>query len=143
MRPNSQESADLVTFTEEIFEGKLYFLCSVREFVYQSVIIYYSRLIYHSVLQQRFSGQKKYSCFRKSPGEISCPHSWNCIRIYIFWFKKKKKTRTHTQTKRKKLKKLAGCKFWDLQWYVHVSDWILHGLGYTFSRKNSVKLIKK
>ena len=28
MWPNSQESADLVTFTEEILNGKLYFLCS-------------------------------------------------------------------------------------------------------------------
>ena len=28
MWPNSQETADLVTFTEEILDGKLYFLCS-------------------------------------------------------------------------------------------------------------------
>ena len=63
MRPNSQESADLFTFTDEIFEGKLYFLCSVRELVYESVIIYYARLIYHSVFQQRFSGQKKVFLF--------------------------------------------------------------------------------
>ena len=28
MRPNLQETADLVTFTEEIFNGKLHFLCS-------------------------------------------------------------------------------------------------------------------
>ena len=30
MRPNPQETADLVTFTEEILNGKLHFLCSVR-----------------------------------------------------------------------------------------------------------------
>ena len=30
MRPNPQESADLVTFTEEILNGKLHFLCSVE-----------------------------------------------------------------------------------------------------------------
>ena len=29
MRPNPQETADLVTFTEEIFNGKLHFLCGV------------------------------------------------------------------------------------------------------------------
>ena len=28
MRLNLQETADLVTFTEEIFNGKLHFLCS-------------------------------------------------------------------------------------------------------------------
>ena len=27
MRPNPQETADLVTFTEEILNGKLHFLC--------------------------------------------------------------------------------------------------------------------
>ena len=29
MWPNPQETADLVTFTGDIFYGKLYFLCSV------------------------------------------------------------------------------------------------------------------
>ena len=29
MRPNPQETGDLVTFTEEILDGKLHFLCSV------------------------------------------------------------------------------------------------------------------
>ena len=28
MWPNPQETADLVTFTEETLDGKLYFLCS-------------------------------------------------------------------------------------------------------------------
>ena len=31
MRPNLHFPADLVTFTEEILNGKLYFLCSYRE----------------------------------------------------------------------------------------------------------------
>ena len=31
MRPNPQETADLVTFTEEILNGKLHFLCNVNE----------------------------------------------------------------------------------------------------------------
>ena len=30
MWPNPQETADLITFTEEILNGKLPFLCSVR-----------------------------------------------------------------------------------------------------------------
>ena len=30
MRPNTQFPADLVTFTDEIFNGKLHFLCSVK-----------------------------------------------------------------------------------------------------------------
>ena len=30
---NPQEAADLVTFTEEILNGKLHFLCSVRKTV--------------------------------------------------------------------------------------------------------------
>ena len=29
MLPNPQETSDLVTFTEEILNGKLHFLCSV------------------------------------------------------------------------------------------------------------------
>ena len=31
MRPNLQETTDLVTFTEEILNKKLHFLCSVNE----------------------------------------------------------------------------------------------------------------
>ena len=30
MWPNPQETVDLVTFTEEILNGKLYFLCSAE-----------------------------------------------------------------------------------------------------------------
>ena len=30
MWPNPQETADLATFTEEIFNGKLHILCSVK-----------------------------------------------------------------------------------------------------------------
>ena len=36
MWPNSQEAADLVTFTEEIPNGKLQFLCSVSIVLYPS-----------------------------------------------------------------------------------------------------------
>ena len=31
MRPNPQFPADLVTFTEEILNGKLHFFCEVRK----------------------------------------------------------------------------------------------------------------
>ena len=31
MWPNPQETVDLVTFTGEIFNGKLHYLCSVNE----------------------------------------------------------------------------------------------------------------
>ena len=31
MRPNPQKTADLVTFTEEILNGKIHFLCSAWE----------------------------------------------------------------------------------------------------------------
>ena len=31
MWPNLQETADLVTFIEEIFNGKFYFLCSLNK----------------------------------------------------------------------------------------------------------------
>ena len=31
MWPSAQETADLVTFTEEILNGKLHFLCSARD----------------------------------------------------------------------------------------------------------------
>ena len=31
MQPNQQETADLITFTEEILNGKLYFLCNVND----------------------------------------------------------------------------------------------------------------
>ena len=34
MWPNPQETADLVTFTEEIFNGKLHFLRSVNLFLF-------------------------------------------------------------------------------------------------------------
>ena len=34
MWPNPLFPADLVTFTEEILNGKLYFLCSVNQWVY-------------------------------------------------------------------------------------------------------------
>ena len=40
MRPNPQETADLVTFTEQILHGKLHFLCSVfRILLYFNVIV--------------------------------------------------------------------------------------------------------
>ena len=34
MWPNPQDTADFVTFTEEIFNGKLRFLCSVFHYIF-------------------------------------------------------------------------------------------------------------
>ena len=42
MRSNPQVTADLVTFTEEILNGKLHFLCSVYIFVFENVKISFS-----------------------------------------------------------------------------------------------------
>ena len=39
MWPISQETADLVTFTEEILNGKIHFLCSDISFVKQLMVI--------------------------------------------------------------------------------------------------------
>ena len=39
MWPNPQETADLVTFTEEIPNGKLHFLCSVTLHVFGSNVM--------------------------------------------------------------------------------------------------------
>ena len=41
MRPNPQFLADLVTFTEEIFNGKLHFLCSVNINIEQKIKEYH------------------------------------------------------------------------------------------------------
>ena len=39
MRPNPQETADSVTFTEEILKVKLHFLCSVRHVTTASLAV--------------------------------------------------------------------------------------------------------
>ena len=38
MWPNPEETSDLVTFTEEIFNGKLNFLCNVRYLIFRDQI---------------------------------------------------------------------------------------------------------
>ena len=37
MWPNSQETVDLVTFTEEILNGKLFFLCNDKKELWEGV----------------------------------------------------------------------------------------------------------
>ena len=49
MWPNPQETADLVTFTEEIFNGKLHFLCSVGVAKSYLLTIIYIRVSENSV----------------------------------------------------------------------------------------------
>ena len=46
MWPNPQETADLVTFTEEILTGKLHFLCSVTWLHYIFSSVYYIKNSY-------------------------------------------------------------------------------------------------
>ena len=60
MWPNAQFPADLITFTEEILKGKLYFLCRVN--------ITYKDRIYDSVLTRENKGQGK-------------PVFWHILRI--------------------------------------------------------------
>ena len=43
MWPNPQKTADLITFTEEILNGKLHFLCSVKSRRVSNFVIYYLR----------------------------------------------------------------------------------------------------
>ena len=48
MWPNPQETADLVTLTEEIFNAKLHFLCSVTQGIQSSkynILIYFQKLL--------------------------------------------------------------------------------------------------
>ena len=57
MWPNLQQTADLVTFTEEIFNGKLHFLCSAgsripSEFFKNTVFIDYNHAIASVCSQQ-------------------------------------------------------------------------------------------
>ena len=41
MRPNPQETADLLIFTEEILNGKLRFLCSVDQTLAVKLVVKY------------------------------------------------------------------------------------------------------
>ena len=54
MWPNPQEDADLVIFTEEIFNGKLQFLCIVRDLRMMCVGKLYFTIIY---VKMYFFGQ--------------------------------------------------------------------------------------
>ena len=57
MWPNQQESADLVTFTEEILNGQLHFLCSVLHVMTKSKI--WRILLFSFFLQRRFQDPAK------------------------------------------------------------------------------------
>ena len=53
MWPNPQETADLVTFTEEILDGKLHFLCSVKtwsHYLVETLLNFIWYLMKHSIL---------------------------------------------------------------------------------------------
>ena len=59
MWPNPQETADLVTFTEEILNEKLHFLCSVR------IAFYICANTYHDVtaIEVDVQNSSKYKTF--------------------------------------------------------------------------------
>ena len=59
MWPNLQETAGLVTFTEEILHGKLCFLCSVTSLKQTHLFFVFFR-----ISQVRFEGMKKMSNFQ-------------------------------------------------------------------------------
>ena len=50
IRPNAQETADLVTFTEEIFYGKLHFLCCARN----NILFIYHRFLVSNALRWKY-----------------------------------------------------------------------------------------
>ena len=59
MWPNPQETADLVTLTEEILNGKLHFLCRVQSWNMQNIAMFKTHT--YSESSQRF----KTECFAK------------------------------------------------------------------------------
>ena len=61
MRPNPQETADLVTFTEQILNGKLHFLCSD--------VIRHTQTVFRGVI------------FHKAPNRLLW--FFKCIKIFI------------------------------------------------------------
>ena len=56
MWPNAQFSPDLVTFTEEMLNGKFHFLCSVnpgeRTWNQKQIILQKRKMCYYSTIQQ-------------------------------------------------------------------------------------------
>ena len=54
MWPNPQETPDLITFTEEILNGKLYFLCSIFKAMTE-IFAKYLTVKIHKIFNQKFS----------------------------------------------------------------------------------------
>ena len=52
MCPNPKETADLVTFTEEILDGKLNFLCGASKMKIQSATLWYSHVDYKNLVMK-------------------------------------------------------------------------------------------
>ena len=59
MWPNSQKTADLVTFTEEILNGKLHFLCSVNSSLQGSSNFLHLLRVLQAFLQESFTNSWK------------------------------------------------------------------------------------
>ena len=69
MWPNPQFPPDLITFTEQIFNPKLHFLCSQLNFdqVYGILLIYLDILIYLTMLKSKIKRSFDFS-FIKNTG---------------------------------------------------------------------------
>ena len=59
MSPKSQFPADLVTFTGEILDGNLHFLCSVRK-ISKSIRVFVSGILYTYNSNHKISNKRKY-----------------------------------------------------------------------------------
>ena len=55
MWPNPQLPPDLVTFTEELLNGKLHFLCNVFEVSNNNALAFIQAVLIMSVFEQRLS----------------------------------------------------------------------------------------
>ena len=75
MRPDPQETADLVTFTEEIFNGKLHFLCSVLGCRF-SFKVYVKKV-----------REKATKCFLKSAEILLYVDGWTCGYLSLIFIR--------------------------------------------------------
>ena len=136
MWPNSQETADLVTFTEEILNGKLQFLCSVRtcatcvaNFLRFSWVIdlsTFAKLVFprSNIQKQPFRGVLEKRCsenmlqiYRRAPMP---KYDFNKVALQLYWNHKATLLKSHfdmdnhTSEHLSSRTPLNGC-FWTLK----------------------------
>ena len=91
MWPNPQETVDLVTFTEEILNEKLHFLCSVR--IYKQINfpfsdcfkkhlqIYFRKQPFRGILLKRYS-ENAQQIYKRTPMP-KC--NFNKVALQLYW----------------------------------------------------------